>query len=322
MKSQNKPLYLGIDTNIYTTSIALILDNGRVISLKNTLPVKKGQRNLKQSEALFKHLKNLPEMFEYISKTYDLSSLRGVGASTRPRPILNSYMPVFEGGKEIGRVVSSLLDIPFIELSHQENHIESVVFGAKVDINKLNNNFLAVHFSGDISEILNAKLTNTGYDIKRIAGSLDVNSGQLIDSVGVRFGYSSPAGKELEYLAKKAKRKDIFIPTNSDLKDFRFSAQENYINNLIDKNRKREEIAYGIFEMIARTLSESIYNILEEQDFNIILFCGGVMSNTLIRDNLIEQLSPTGLEVYFASPEFSRDNAIGNASIVKRILEK
>ena len=40
-----------------------------------------------------------------------------------------------------------------------------------------------------------------------------------------------------------------------------------------------------------------------------VVFAGGVMSNKLIKANLIKRFSNS----YFASPEFSCDNAVGTA---------
>ena len=50
-----KKLFLGIDTSNYTTSIALCDEDGEVLlNLKKLLPVKEGERGLRQSDALKK----------------------------------------------------------------------------------------------------------------------------------------------------------------------------------------------------------------------------------------------------------------------------
>ena len=322
MKNKSKPLWLGIDTSVYTCSIAILLDDGSITYRKSVLPVKPGERGLRQSVALFKHIKKLPDLFEDLNNEYDLKYLRGVGVSAYPRPIINSYMPVFEGGKSIAHIIASTLNIPIIEVSHQENHIEAIVLGAKIDLDKLKDNFLAVHFSGGTSEILRARLINDGYSIKRVAGSLDLKSGQLIDRIGVKLGLQFPAGAELEKLALQAKEKNIIIPSRNVRGDFHFSGQENYIVNLLDKGQPAEEVAYGMFKMIGRTLNKSIRKLRDEENFDLVVFSGGVMSNSIIKKELIKKLKKTGLELYFAPAEYSSDNAIGNASLARRLLEK
>ena len=56
-------LYLGIDTSNYTTSAALVDADGTVIAnLKRPLAVESGERGLRQSDAVFLHVRNLPEL--------------------------------------------------------------------------------------------------------------------------------------------------------------------------------------------------------------------------------------------------------------------
>ena len=57
-------LSLGIDTSNYTTSIAVADTDGEVVYEKGVLlQVKPGERGLRQSEALYQHVKNLPVLF-------------------------------------------------------------------------------------------------------------------------------------------------------------------------------------------------------------------------------------------------------------------
>ena len=56
----NKKVYIGIDTSNYTTSIAVCDENGEIIvNIKKLLDVKEGERGLRQSDAVFAHIKNL-----------------------------------------------------------------------------------------------------------------------------------------------------------------------------------------------------------------------------------------------------------------------
>ena len=58
-------LILGIDTSNYTTSAAwLDTDDLSVIQSKKLLPVKPGEKGLRQSDAVFHHTKQLPDMIE------------------------------------------------------------------------------------------------------------------------------------------------------------------------------------------------------------------------------------------------------------------
>ena len=57
--------FLGIDTSNYTTSAAIYDDTtGQAISEKMLLPVKEGAIGLRQSDAVFHHTRQLPEVLE------------------------------------------------------------------------------------------------------------------------------------------------------------------------------------------------------------------------------------------------------------------
>jgi N6-L-threonylcarbamoyladenine synthase len=61
-------LYLGIDTSNYTTSVGLVDGEGRVLAnIKRPLPVAEGARGLRQSDAVFAHVKNLPDIMAELS---------------------------------------------------------------------------------------------------------------------------------------------------------------------------------------------------------------------------------------------------------------
>ncbi|MGL6294238.1 MAG: peptidase M22, partial [Eubacterium aggregans] len=99
------PCFLGIDTSNYTTSIALCDGDGRLLSdSRQVLTVKAGERGLRQSEALFQHVRNLPEMLE--SLDFSRVQVAGIAASVSPRPVEDSYMPVFRAGSGPGRTLA------------------------------------------------------------------------------------------------------------------------------------------------------------------------------------------------------------------------
>ena len=83
---------LGIDTSNYTTSLAAVeIGGGEVVSVRRLLETPAGQVGLRQSDAHFLHTKNLPELFEELSKRLpkDARIVR-VGVSTRPRGVEGS----------------------------------------------------------------------------------------------------------------------------------------------------------------------------------------------------------------------------------------
>lgn len=93
--------YLGIDTSNYTTSLALYnSEDNSVIQSKKLLPVKQGELGLRQSDALFHHTKQLPELFKELFKDF-IGEIKAVGVSVKPRNTEGSYMPCFLAGESV-----------------------------------------------------------------------------------------------------------------------------------------------------------------------------------------------------------------------------
>jgi len=142
---------IGIDTSAYTTSLAIVDSNTCKIIYdeRKILKVPLGQKGLRQQDAVFQHLKNLPEMFQNI--TIDLNKVSTISVSSKPRNIESSYMPVFTVGQNFAKVISKSLNCNYVEYSHQENHIgASLIEHYKM----LHDSILAIHISGGTTEFL------------------------------------------------------------------------------------------------------------------------------------------------------------------------
>lgn len=60
-------VYLGIDTSCCTTFVALVDRQGNLVDeARRFLTVKPGKRGLAQSEMVFQHTRNLPELMEAV----------------------------------------------------------------------------------------------------------------------------------------------------------------------------------------------------------------------------------------------------------------
>ena len=115
---------LGIDTSNYTTSAALLdLETGEVHQENQLLPVKAGEAGLRQSDAVFHHTRQLPELLERLRPFLAENPVCGVSVSTRPRNVDGSYMPCFLTGVGTARAVAAVTGVPLYETSHQVGHV-------------------------------------------------------------------------------------------------------------------------------------------------------------------------------------------------------
>ena len=307
--------YLGIDTSNYTTSVALYNDeDNSVVNLKKLLPVKSGEKGIRQSDAVFHHIIQLPEL---IKKAFngEKIDIKSIGVSTKPCNVENSYMPCFLTGISVATGISSALNVPLYEFSHQDGHIVAALFSSeKLDL--INKKFIAFHVSGGTSQALLVEPDGNYFKTTLISDSLDLKAGQAVDRVGVMLGIGFPCGPELEKLAlqSKAEYKKIKVFRRDGC--FSLSGVENKCKKMFDIDEKPEDIALYCLNYIYSALEDSMVEIIDKYGSLPIVFSGGVMSNTIIRNKLLEKF-----DAYFAEPQYSSDNACGIA-ILASICDK
>lgn len=298
--------YLAIDTSNYTTSVAY--HNGTdILQAKKLLPVKPGQLGLRQSDAVFHHTIQLPIMINELAEKANINNISAVGASFTPRSAEGSYMPCFNVGSGTARSISSILKVPLYRFSHQQGHIAAAIYSSeKVELFK--EKHLAFHVSGGTTEALIVTPDNENIIRATLVGkTLDLNAGQLIDRVGVMLGLQFPCGKHIEQLALNFNGRIKAKPTIKGC-NCCMSGVENICNKMYKNNISGEEISAFVLKYIEETLYKMTLNIFEEYGKMPIIFSGGVMSNSIIRNNLTKRLG-----AFFAKPEFSTDNAAGIA---------
>ena len=73
--------------------------------------VKQGERGLRQSDALFQRIQNLPELMEEMRRMFD-GRIDAVACRFRPRPEAGSYMPVFLAGSGFAKAAAAAMNVP------------------------------------------------------------------------------------------------------------------------------------------------------------------------------------------------------------------
>ncbi len=298
-------IYLGIDTSNYTTSVATVGDEDR--NIRKIIDIKEGMRGIRQSDGVFVHLKELPDLFEKLD--VDMTKVSAVGVSTRPRNVEGSYMPVFLAGESFARIIAKSLNVPLFTYSHQDGHIMAGILSSGSE-ELLTEPFLAVHMSGGTTEILECNYENNHFTAKLIGGTKDISAGQLIDRVGVSLGMKFPAGAEMDRLSQECSEKAMPLKTSVKNGYINFSGMETKLLSMKDEV-EGSLLAKSTLNFIGKSLSEAI-NFHKPQK---VLFVGGVASNTLLREYFEKEIPA---KLYFASRELSCDNAVGIAELTRR----
>ncbi len=304
-------IYLGIDTSCYTTSLGVMTDDGHR-HYKIPLKVKDGNCGLRQSDAVFEHIKNLPVLFEEMSKEFDLSKYNEkiVSVSTRPRTQEGSYMPVFLAGHSFARAVAASVGAQLNEVSHQDGHIMAAVYSCGT-YSLLSEPFLAFHISGGTTELVLAKMNQTGFDCEIIGGTKDLPAGQFIDRIGVLMGMEFPCGKYLDTMATEYEFEEK-VKTSVSGGFINFSGEETRYRREYENGGNKEKIAYCTMKTIRESLISVIKWARKEYNVKNVVMAGGVSSSAFIRKGFENMPN-----VYFAESELSTDNAMGVCELGK-----
>ena len=308
-----KKIFLGIDTSNYTTSCAFCDFEGNILkNLKILLPVKEGERGLRQSDAVFAHIKNIPLIAEKIKADTDNYEVVAIGHSAYPRDCDGSYMPCFLVGEALSELVSSLNNVDNFKFSHQAGHIQAAIYSSGAVIN--NDDFIAFHVSGGTTEILHVSVVDSNFKIDLLGGSSDLHIGQAIDRIGIKMGLKFPCGPEIENLARENTAKIPSYKLSVKNLSCNISGIENLAIKLYDETGDKALVSAFLLDFVYKSIEKLTINVRELYPNAKIIFAGGVMSNLIIQDRLKKIFK----EVYFAKPEYSSDNAAGVALLTRR----
>ena len=305
---------LGFDTSNYTTSAA-VFGGGTAENRGKLLTVPEGALGLRQSEALFQHVKRLHLMVEQLRSDGVVDRIAAVGASTRPREVEGSYMPCFLVGEGEGRTLAAALGVPFYPCSHQQGHIAAAAWSAgREDL--LDKPHLAWHLSGGTTELLRVEPEGHTVRAEVVGGTGDIAAGQLVDRAGVLMGLPFPAGKALDALYPEADDISFFRVKLNGL-TFSLSGMENKVKELAERGEKPANIARFTIDTIMDVLLRATREAQKRWPGLPVLCSGGVASNRQIRAALERVCGAV-----FARPQYAADNALGVAILAHRALEQ
>ncbi len=321
---------LGIDTSNYTTSAAVVDEELNIVcESREILKVKQGERGLRQSQALFEHVMNLPEIIEGMKIAERGIKINAIAVSDRPRRVEGSYMPVFRAGQSPGRILASVMGVKYYEFSHQEGHIEAAKLFSGMSNKPAASEFISLHLSGGTTEMLKCSedCENGGYVTEIIGGTGDLSLGQLIDRVGVSLGQAFPCGRALDcYAAEAGEALPVFCRIFSDNGRINVSGIETQIQRYIEEEKKKNGITTGLLSRVSGAMflrvGEAIESIImygrKTTGIQNVLAAGGVASSETIRKMLSYDE-----KIFFGRPELSSDQAVGTAVLgMKKYLKE
>ncbi len=307
---------IGIDTSNYTTSAALLdTDDMSIRQAKKLLPVRRGEKGIRQADAVFHHTVQLPKV---LAEAAEGVIPDGIGVSVKPRPAEGSYMPCFLVGEAAADMIGTVIGTAPDKTSHQIGHILAALYSCGQLALVRSGSFIAFHVSGGTTDMLLCRPDSDRLlDITEIGHSLDLKAGQAIDRCGVMLGLDFPCGAELERLAAQSGREFRPRPVMRGM-DTSLSGIENRCRAMLDRNEQPCDIARFCLDSVYAAIRGMTAAALGELGRLPVVYAGGVMSDRYIADRLGAEFGG-----YFAEPEYSCDNAAGTAlysALVKGLI--
>lgn len=303
---------IGFDTSNYTTSVAFF-DGTAGGNCSKLLPVKQGELGLRQSDAVFAHIKSLPELSGRLFSDAQIKEITAVGVSTRPRAVEGSYMPCFMVGYSHAKMLSDAFQVPLVEVSHQQGHVAASLWSAG-HLELMDEPHLAWHLSGGTTELLLVEPEGKNVKCTKIGGTTDISAGQLIDRTGQLLELPFPSGRHLDALSREAVLKEAFKVKCSN-REFSLSGVQNKVQQFHASHGVPVETAAYALRCVAKAVYLASEQAMKDYPGLRIVFSGGVASNSMLR----EVLAP--LDPIFSQPQFSTDNAMGVAVLAHRATE-
>ena len=306
--------FVGFDTSNYTTSAAICTLDGEVVAnIKVPLPVREGECGLRQSDAVFAHVRNLPAVTDALCEAVRSYRVCAVGYSARPREAEGSYMPCFLAGQAAAKSFAAAVDIPTFDFSHQDGHIMAALYSSGAADTLIQEPFAAFHVSGGTTEVLHVTPSDDRFAVQLVGETEDLNAGQAIDRVGVMMGLRFPCGKELEQLAVQYEGhlpKPHICVRNGNCN---LSGLQNLAQKMWEEEKDIKKVSAYVLSFLGETLKGMTAALDQRYPAIPIVYAGGVMSNRYLQSVLAKRKN-----TYFAEPQFSADNAAGIALLCRR----
>ncbi|MBN1572100.1 MAG: tRNA (adenosine(37)-N6)-threonylcarbamoyltransferase complex transferase subunit TsaD [Deltaproteobacteria bacterium] len=334
-------LVLGIDTSCDDTSAAVVTGDfkilSNIVSSQDEVHTKFG--GVVPELASRKHLENIIPIID--------SALETAGVSLKEIDII----AVTQGPGLVGSLVSGIsaakamslaLEIPLLGVNHIEGHIASSLLTEDPPTLP----FVALVVSGGHTSLYVVREIggeNGGGDMEYIlmGQTLDDAAGEAFDKVAKLLGLGYPGGRLIEGAAAAARdrgEEGVKFPRaylEKDSFDFSFSGVKTSVRNFIKEREADGQLNGELTRRIALGFQEAVVEVLVTKSIGLalsyvnidgrsdsiktVVLCGGVASNSALREAMIERANEHGIRVVIPKRELCTDNGamIGAVGVIK-----
>ncbi|MGC8969172.1 MAG: KEOPS complex N(6)-L-threonylcarbamoyladenine synthase Kae1 [Conexivisphaera sp.] len=263
---------LGIESTAHTFGASIVDDGGRILSdVKSTYRPPPGF-GIHPRDASRHHASEAPRLIREAlsSASLGIGDVDCIAYSAGP-----GLGPALRVGAVVARTLSAYYSKPLVPVHHAIGHLElgRLLTGASRPV--------ALLVSGGHTSILLPKLGRW-----RVFGeTLDITVGQLIDQLGRSMGLPSPAGPEVESLARGGSSL-LDLPYVIRGNDLSFSGMLTAAKRYLAAGARREDVAFSLQETAFAMLCEVSERALAFSGSGELMVVGGVAANSRLSEML------------------------------------
>lgn len=306
---------LGIDTSCDDTAAAIVQDGRQILAnlVRSQLRLHAAQGGVVPEIASRAHLGDISAVVhEALSQAnLSLDDIDAIGVTRGPG--LSGSLMV---GINFAKGLALARDLPLLPVNHLEGHVYSnwLIPEAQSAVPTPRFPLIVLIVSGGHTELL---LMREHCRYLRLGGTRDDAAGEAFDKVGRQLGLGFPGGPAIQLAARDFSGVAPELPRAwmRGSYDFSFSGLKTAVWQLVEQQTKergaplddeaRAGIAWAFQESVVDVLVTKVVQASQQYEAATVAVCGGVASNTALRQRMADSLS---IPIYIPPPALCVDN--------------
>jgi N6-L-threonylcarbamoyladenine synthase len=314
-------LILGIETSCDETAAAVVQDGKLIRSniIASQVDLHSIYGGVVPELASRKHMEMIiPVICQALNDAkVTLNDIEGI-AVTRGPGLVGALLV----GLSVAKAIAFSSKIPFVGVNHLAGHIASIFLSE--DTPKFP--FIALVVSGGHTHIY---LVNDFQKFTILGQTRDDAAGEAFDKGAKLLSIGYPGGAAIDQMAKKGNREWIKFPrAMKDSLDFSFSGLKTSL--LVYIKKRGCPFTEDELPDVAASYQEAIIDVLVDKTIMAaclnfapkIVVCGGVASNSRLRQRFTDESKIRGFDLYIPPPVFCTDNAAMIAVVGDHLLTR
>ncbi len=314
---------LGIESTAHTFGVAVVRDKQILSNEKDSYTTEDGQGGMIPIEVRKHHEVVAPKIYQQALKAAGIEEgeIDAIALSNAP-----GLAPCLLAGMTFAKELSTRLERPIVPVNHCVAHLEiGDTVGARDPV--------MLYASGANTQIIayapydgvppDNGLRGKAGKYRVFGETLDLGSGNFIDTFARFAGLGFPGGPKIQKLAEGSKNKEELIPLPYSIKgmDVSFSGIQTKLKTLLDKGEDLGRLSYSMQETVFAMLVEAAERALAHTGKKELVLGGGVACNSRLQEMCKTMCAERGVKYFCPAIPLLVDNAAMIAYLGQKMFE-